>query len=85
MNAIDEYDIREVFDALDLECTGRLSFSELQTLYLGLGFSSPRRMTEEILRKDAKECGLLCQDSLSLEDTLKLFKKVNNVPSNLHK
>lgn len=78
MNAIDEYDIREAFDALDVECRARLSFDELQTLYLGLGFSSARRMTVQQLRQDARRHGVYHghDDSLSLPETLKLFQKV---------
>ena len=76
MNAIDEYDIRQAFDALDDHCQGRLDFAQLQTLYLGLGFSVPRRrMTEQHLCSDAQRLGLY-QDSLSLHETLKLFRKV---------
>ena len=82
MNAIDEYDIRQTFDALDDECQGRLGFVQLQTLYLGLGFSVPRRrMTAEHLQQDARQCGF-GQDSLSLAETLKLFKQVRKQENN---
>lgn len=76
MNAIDEYDIREAFDVLDEECQGSLTFEQLQTLYLGLGYTSPERMTVEHLQHDAQEALGYFEPSLSLEETLKLMSKV---------
>jgi hypothetical protein len=79
MNAIDQYDIREAFEALDGECQGSLGFANLHTLYLGLGFATPRRMTVEYLKKDARAMGY-SEDVLSLEETFKLFAKVRKAP-----
>lgn len=77
MNAIDEYDVRQAFDALDAStCLGRLDFAQLQTLYLGLGFTTPRRMTQRQLRQEAQQVLGQQQESLSLEETLQLFQKV---------
>jgi Ca2+-binding EF-hand superfamily protein len=79
MNAIDKYDIREAFDALDADCEGSLGFANLLTLYLGLGFATPRRMTVAHLEKDARALGYR-EDALSLEQTIKLFAKVSATP-----
>ena len=77
-NAIDEYDIRQAFDALDAdECQGRLSFAQLQTFYLGLGFTVPcRRMTVEHLQQDARRLRLGDDSFLTLAETLQLFQQV---------
>jgi hypothetical protein len=80
MNAIDEYDIREAFEALDDDdCRGKLTFVQLQTLYLGLGFTDPKsRMAVEDLQEDARKIGLNDQ-SLTLDQTLQLFRKVSAI------
>ena len=81
-SAIDEYDIREAFDALDVECRGRLSFSQLQTLYLGLGFGTTeatRRMSESTLKHDALHLLGYYADKLSLDETLRLFQNVGDM------
>jgi hypothetical protein len=38
MGSINEFDIRESFDAMDDEKLGRLSIDQVYTLYLGLGY-----------------------------------------------
>jgi len=66
--------------SLDEEFRGRLSFAQLQTLFLGLGFSTPRhhRMTATQLEADAKQLHLSSSSSLSSEETLQLFRKVSS-------
>lgn len=49
MDSLDEYDIRDTFDALDEEKEGKLTIDKFYTLYLGLGF--PKMTLEELRNK----------------------------------
>jgi len=63
LNAIDEYDIKRSFEALDEDKINRISVESFHTLFLGLGFQ-PTQLTQSELRdkvmaviEDRKEMG----------------------------
>lgn len=51
LNAMDEYDIRDTFQALDSDQDGCLTLDEFHTLYLGLGYR-PQRLTRDELEQE---------------------------------
>lgn len=69
---LEEYDIRQAFDALDDTGEG-ITLRQLQTLYLGLGFS--QRMTLDLLRQQTPPP----HDRISLEAVLNILSKVKYV------
>jgi hypothetical protein len=79
MNAVDEYDVRASFEALDSDHEGTLPFPAFYTLYLGLGFQ-PQRIPEQELRSkfDAVTGGWV--DGISIEACLKVLSQVSSVP-----
>jgi hypothetical protein len=79
MNAVDEYDVRASFEALDSDHEGTLPFPAFYTLYLGLGFQ-PQRIPERELRSkvDAVTGGSV--DGISIEECLKVLSQVSSVP-----
>ena len=82
MNAIDEYDIRDTFQALDSDQDGFLTLDEFHTLYLGLGYR-PQRISQQELQQLVLECnsdGTRTNNdqggSISLGVVLQVLKKV---------
>jgi Ca2+-binding EF-hand superfamily protein len=74
MSAIDEYDIRDTFQALDNDDDGYLTARQFHVLWQGLGFR-PERMHQQDLQQIA---GMTNDDSLiSAETALKVLKKVS--------
>jgi hypothetical protein len=74
-NAVDEYDIRDTFEALDTDKDGFLTAQEFYVLYLGLSFRPERTMKVEDLQRIA---GMDEKDSLvSIDRVLKVLEKVN--------
>lgn len=71
MDSIDEYDIRESFDSLDDDKTGRLSMSQFYTLYLGLGY--PKMTQPELTNIVAK---LQKDETVTIGTVLKVLSKV---------
>jgi Ca2+-binding EF-hand superfamily protein len=75
MNAVDEYDIRDTFEALDTDKDGFLTAQEFYVLYLGLSFRPERITKVEDLQRIAE---MDEEDSLvSVDRVLKVLEKVN--------
>lgn len=71
MQSIDEFDIRESFDALDDEKLGRLSIDCFYTLYLGLGYpkQSKEALKEQVNARQTDEY-------LTIDTALKILAQV---------
>ena len=81
MNAIDEYDIRDTFQALDSDLDGFLTAQEFHTLWMGLGFR-PERLNEQELERivaagiKEETANKEVNSLISLEVALKVLKNV---------
>jgi hypothetical protein len=71
MDSIDEYDIRESFDALDDEKLGRLTVDQSYTLYLGLGY--PRMALPEWR---SKVHAIQSEETVAIDTVIKILSKV---------
>lgn len=76
MDAVDEYDVRASFEALDSDHEGTLSFPAFYTLYLGLGFQ-PQRIPEEELRSKFNAAAKGSVDGIYIEECLKVLSQVS--------
>lgn len=85
MSALDEYDIRKAFDALDEAQDGFITLRDLQTLYLGLGyFDEEDEGNEPTLAMLRKEIDSVYQkggpptnyNELSIETVVQVLSKV---------
>jgi hypothetical protein len=76
MNAIDEYDVRSSFEALDIDHEGTLTFPDFYTLYLGLGFQ-PQRIPEQELRAKVAAATGGPIDRISIEECLTILSQVS--------
>ena len=76
MNPLDEFDIREAFDAMDKEKLGLISMDEFYTLYLGLGFP---KCSLEVLRS---EVAAVHSDTskLTVGTALSVASRVSDLP-----
>ena len=71
MDSIDEYDVRESFDAMDDEKLGCLTLDQFYTLYLGLGY--PRATIEEV---KAKIRAVQSDETITINTALQVLAKV---------
>jgi Ca2+-binding EF-hand superfamily protein len=78
MDAVDEYDVRASFEALDSDHEGALPFPTFYTLYLGLGFQ-PQRIPEQELRTKFDAAAKGSVDGISIEECVKVLSQVSNV------
>jgi Ca2+-binding EF-hand superfamily protein len=76
MKALDEYDIRESFEALDTECWGSITMTDLHTIYLALGYR-PDDLTVQDLQIKAGVAAPT--ERLSLERVLEILSKVSEL------
>jgi hypothetical protein len=71
---VDEFDIRESFEALDDEKFGRLTMDQFYTLYLGLGYP---QLTKPDLR--GKVHAIQSEESVTIEVVLYILSQVRTV------
>lgn len=56
MNALDEYDIREAFEALDDDKEGLIDLRDLETIFVGLGYEyRPRHASDDEIGKSSHQ------------------------------
>jgi hypothetical protein len=72
-SVVDEFDIRESFEALDDEKFGRLTMDQFYTLYLGLGYP---QLTKPDLR--GKVHAIQREESVTIEIVLQILSKVRD-------
>mgnify|MGYP000556342408 CR=1 FL=1 len=73
-SVVDEFDIRESFEALDDEKLGRLTMDQFYTLYLGLGYP---QLTKPDLR--GKVSAIQSEESVTIEVVLYILSQVRIV------
>jgi hypothetical protein len=73
MKAIDEYDVREAFEALDLAGWGTISSSDLQTLLWGLGYGPTE---SEYIKAQRQRPPASDAERYSLQQVLETVKEV---------
>jgi hypothetical protein len=71
MQSIDEFDIRESFDALDDEKLGRLCLDRFYVLYLGLGY--PKLTKDELEQQVRSRQTDAC---VTIDTVLKILSQV---------
>jgi Ca2+-binding EF-hand superfamily protein len=76
MNAIDEYDIRDAFEALDKGCDGGIDLEDFYTLYLGLGFQ-PTRLLITDLQAEVRAAGLRMDELIPVNIVLDILSQVS--------
>jgi hypothetical protein len=81
MTSLEEFDIRESFDALDNEKLGLLAMDQFYTLYLGLGYEpkvTPKEMNARVQRvRQEEEAGGNEEDNLTVEIAVMVLSKVS--------